>query len=82
MGFDEPRPIMGLATGGRLAAPVWGRMMMRLKRGRSSALDWPRPPEVMEGRVDPAGGLLLAEGCAPVGRGTARRELSCGRMLP
>jgi penicillin-binding protein 1A len=74
IGFDQRRPIMEKATGGRLAAPVWARMMLRLKRGKSSALDWRRPPDVVEGRVDPATGMLLAPGCRPWD-GTARREL-------
>lgn len=81
IGFDRRRPIMERATGGRLAAPVWARMMLRLKRGRSSALDWPRPPDVTEGRVDPSSGLLLAPGCRPWD-GTARRELFLSTNVP
>jgi penicillin-binding protein 1A len=81
IGFDERRPIMERATGGRLAAPVWARMMLRLKRGRSSALDWRRPADVMEGRVDPATGLLLAPGCRPWD-GSARRELFLAGNAP
>jgi penicillin-binding protein 1A len=81
IGFDKRRPIMERATGGRLAAPVWARMMLRLKRGRSSALDWPRPADVLEGRVDPASGLLLAEGCRPWD-GAARRELFLRNNAP
>jgi 1A family penicillin-binding protein len=81
IGFDRQRPIMERATGGRLAAPVWARMMLRLSQGRSSTLDWPRPPEVLEGRVDPASGLLLAPGCRPWD-GAARRELFLSSSAP
>jgi penicillin-binding protein 1A len=73
IGFDEQRPIMERATGGRLAAPVWARMMMRLSSSHSGP-EWPRPAEVMEGRVDPATGLMIASGCPPW-EGGARREL-------
>src|SRR6185437_9503750 len=30
IGFDQPRSIVPGATGGRLAAPVWGRIMRRV----------------------------------------------------
>jgi penicillin-binding protein 1A len=73
IGFDEQRPIMERATGGRLAAPVWARMMMRILPAKSGP-DWPRPAEVLEGRVDPATGLMVASGCPPWD-GVARREL-------
>jgi penicillin-binding protein 1A len=73
IGFDEQRPIMERATGGRLAAPVWARMMMRLASSKSGP-EWPRPAEVIEGRVDPATGLMIASGCPPW-EGVGRREL-------
>jgi membrane peptidoglycan carboxypeptidase len=78
VGFDDPRPIMGKATGGRLAAPVWARMMMRQSGGRG---EWPRPPEIMEAWVDPSSGMLLAPGCRPW-EGVARRELFIRGMAP
>jgi membrane carboxypeptidase/penicillin-binding protein len=73
IGFDEQRPIMERATGGRLAAPVWARMMMRLSSSKSGP-EWPRPAEVLEGRVDPETGLMIASGCPPWD-GVGRREL-------
>ncbi|MET0553864.1 MAG: PBP1A family penicillin-binding protein [Vicinamibacteria bacterium] len=73
IGFDEQRPIMERATGGRLAAPVWARMMMRLQSAKSGP-EWARPAEVLEGRVDPATGLMIASGCPPWD-GVGRREL-------
>jgi penicillin-binding protein 1A len=65
MGFDRQRPIMAKATGGRLAAPVWARLMSRIYAGRKAPAAWPMPAGVVEGLVDPQTGLLLASGCAP-----------------
>jgi penicillin-binding protein 1A len=80
IGFDQQRPIMERATGGRLAAPVWARMMMRSTSARTAA-DWPRPADVTEGRVDPATGFLIASGCPPWD-GVGRRELFLASYVP
>jgi penicillin-binding protein 1A len=80
IGFDEQRPIMERATGGRLAAPVWARMMMRLQSAQAGP-EWPRPAEVEEGRVDPATGLMIASGCPPWD-GVGRRELFLRPYVP
>ena len=61
IGFDRPQPIVEDATGGRLAAPVWARVM----REHATADAWPVPSGIVERRVDPASGLLLIEGCEP-----------------
>lgn len=74
VGFDRQRPIMARATGGRVAAPVWARFMLRLHQGRPAPADWPQPVNVVEGLVDPASGVLLAAGCRPW-NGVAYREL-------
>jgi penicillin-binding protein 1A len=37
IGFDQPRSIVAGATGGRLAAPVWGRIMRRSVPGGGGA---------------------------------------------
>jgi penicillin-binding protein 1A len=63
VGFDEPRPIMGAATGGRLAAPVWGRMMRRATAGRPAPTRWRAPENVVQAWVDFATGLPLAAEC-------------------
>ena len=65
MGFDEPRPIMGLATGARLAAPVWGRMMARAPAGFAPSSTWASPSTVVQAFIDPETGLPLSEGCRP-----------------
>src|SRR5256885_480448 len=60
IGFDRQREIMAKATGGRLAAPVWARLMMRLYAGRKPPAPWPMPAGVVQGVVDPDPGPLLA----------------------
>ena len=74
IGFDKPRPILEEATGGRLAAPVWGRMLARVYQGRPAPPPWKAPANVVSRPVDPATGLLIASGCSPQ-NGPARKEL-------
>jgi penicillin-binding protein 1A len=81
MGFDRTRPIMAKATGGRLAAPVWARLMTRIYAGRKPSAGWPMPAGVLEGMVDPQTGLLLASGCAPWS-GVAYKELFVQGAVP
>ena len=65
IGFDQPRPIGAIATGGRLSAPVWGRMMAAVAGKRAPKGAWPAPAGVVARRVDPATGLVLRDGCEP-----------------
>ncbi len=81
IGFDQPRRILPRATGGLLAAPVWGRMMARAARGGVGPNDWPRPADVAEYRVDPASGRILAPGCEPL-EGAAGQELFLAGLTP
>jgi penicillin-binding protein 1A len=81
VGFDDHRPIVERATGGRVAAPIWARMMLRYQRGRRSPSEWPRPSTVVEGWVDPGTGFLLAPGCRPTA-GAAYRELFARSWRP
>lgn len=74
IGFDKPRPILDRATGGELAAPVWGRMLARVYQGRSAPKPWTAPTDVIPHWVDPPTGLVIKEGCAPQ-HGFARPEL-------
>jgi penicillin-binding protein 1A len=60
IGFDQPAPILPGATGGGLAAPVWGRMMANA--GRSGG-EWDRPEGVVRLPYDPATGRAVASGC-------------------
>jgi penicillin-binding protein 1A len=74
IGFDKPQPIADEASGGRLAAPVWGRLLARATRSRPEPPAWTAPPGVVERSVDPATGLVLARGCRPTS-GKPYREL-------
>ncbi len=74
IGFDQPRSIGARASGGRLAGPVWGRMMARLYRARRPSEPWPLPRSVRVLPVDPATGLVVATECLPPG-GTRHREI-------
>jgi 1A family penicillin-binding protein len=65
IGFDQPRPILRTATGGGLAAPVWGRIARRFYDGRTAPDAWPMPPGVVQRMVDIDTGRPLAEGCQP-----------------
>jgi penicillin-binding protein 1A len=64
VGFDHPQRIVPGASGGRLAAPVWGRIMSRWYRGHEPPW-WPAPRNVVQHQVDPETGLILEEGCRP-----------------
>jgi 1A family penicillin-binding protein len=65
IGFDQPAPILPGATGGRLAAPVWGRMMAMAGR---SGVEWDPPEGVVRLSYDPVTGRAVASGCAGASR--------------
>ena len=65
IGFDRPQPIVRGASGGRLAAPVWGRIVRELYRHRQHPGGWAPPDGVVLAYVDAATGERIAEGCAP-----------------
>ena len=81
IGFDRPMPIVPRASGGRLAAPLWGRMMADVYGDRPMPPPWERPGDVVEREIDPASGLVLAEGCSPE-RGEARSEVFLESDIP
>ena len=81
IGFDRPRSIIEDATGGRLAAPVWGRVAQRFYEKRKPPEPWPMPEGVVARNVDPRSGLILKDGCAPRS-GQPRRELFLEEMQP
>ena len=63
IGFDQRQRILRGATGGEIAAPIWGRMMQRI--GASDG-GWSAPAGVEERTVDEMGSVVSA-GCAPQG---------------
>ncbi|HEX6133638.1 MAG TPA: PBP1A family penicillin-binding protein [Longimicrobiales bacterium] len=64
IGFDRRQRILRGATGGEIAAPVWGRVMRRVGTGGGG---WSPPGGVEQRTVDEMG-TVLAEGCVPQGR--------------
>src|SRR5256885_14716565 len=63
LGYDQPRSPGKSASGGRLAAPVVGRVLRTYYSRRIPPLPWVQPPE-LEGRQGD-----LASGGLAVGRG-------------
>ena len=63
MGFDHPRPLGPSATGGRLAAPLWGRVVAAWHKGKPAPAPW-QPPDGIEAHdVDLRSGGLAVGGC-------------------
>jgi membrane carboxypeptidase/penicillin-binding protein len=74
IGFDNPKPIVPGATGGKLAAPVWGRIFRRATVNRAASHEWLAPEQINDAVVDASTGLVLETGCRPQ-RGPAVHEL-------
>ncbi len=81
IGFDQPRPIVEDATGGKVAAPLWASIIRRAHAGRPLPKPWAKPKGVVERSVDPATGLVLKDGCSPL-QGEPFRELFLEDNLP
>jgi membrane peptidoglycan carboxypeptidase/polyhydroxyalkanoate synthesis regulator phasin len=71
IGFDQPKPVAGNASGSA-AAYAWGRMMNRIER--HDQVDWEMPEHVIRVNIDPSTGYALEDGCAPR-NGPATTEL-------
>jgi penicillin-binding protein 1A len=82
LGFDERRTIMPKATGGRLAAPAWARIMSRIYKERPRPEGWARPSDVVDATVDSLTGFVLAAGCQSPAGGTAYREVFLNGTMP
>jgi penicillin-binding protein 1A len=63
IGFDRRQRILRGATGGEIAAPVWGRIMRRISSGGAG---WSAPAGVEQRTVDEMGSVVSA-GCVPQG---------------
>jgi penicillin-binding protein 1A len=81
IGFDRTQQILPRATGGRLAAPVWARIMQRFYRNHPWPRPWAQPEGIVAAAVDPATGLALAPGCLPL-TGAPYREIFIASMVP
>jgi 1A family penicillin-binding protein len=67
IGFDRRTTIVARASGGTLAAPVWGRVMRHVAAGGG----WTPPPGIETLEVDMAGNVMQ-QGCVTYGE--VRRE--------
>ncbi|HSJ25963.1 MAG TPA: penicillin-binding transpeptidase domain-containing protein, partial [Longimicrobiales bacterium] len=68
IGLDKRARILRGATGGEIAAPLWGRIM---KQFPASGSGWSPPSGVEQGQVDDMGNAVAA-GCTP--QGATRQE--------
>jgi penicillin-binding protein 1A len=75
IGLDRRQRILRGATGGEIAAPVWGRIMQRFA---TSSPGWRAPAGVEQRTVDEMG-TVIAEGCVPQG-GTRTEYFISGTM--
>lgn len=65
IGFDGDGALPAGASGGSVAAPVWGRIAARVHEPRTEAYWAPAPSDVTWAEVDPATGMVLRPGCRP-----------------
>jgi len=65
MGFDRPQAILAAASGGGLAAPVWGRVVADHYRRHPAPAPWNAPPDVQVRRIDRRSGMLATPYCPP-----------------
>jgi membrane carboxypeptidase/penicillin-binding protein len=63
-GYDEPRPLGGGASGGRLAAPAWAEFFQA--GWKEKGLDWAPPAGLVRRTVDADNGQLATEWCPRV----------------
>jgi 1A family penicillin-binding protein len=63
-GLDRPQTIVREASGGTIAAPVWGRMMSRISRGGG---EFSMPRGVVTETVDRVTGYVVDPACPPQG---------------
>ena len=62
-GFDNPAPISGDASGGRLAAPAWAEFYINGWRESAPSTAWNPPPGMSMRIIDPTTGYLATEWC-------------------
>jgi penicillin-binding protein 1A len=67
MGFDTPTQIVRGASGGTLAAPVWGRIMKRVYQDREMPAPWAPPAGVQTAQVEVGTGRVVGTTCPATG---------------
>ncbi len=65
LGFDRPQRILQGASGGRLAAPVWGRVVADFYQNRPAPPAWVAPADLIAVEVDRESGHLPTSACPP-----------------
>jgi penicillin-binding protein 1A len=63
LGFDRPATILPNASGGALAAPVWGDFMARAYRDREPEGYWAPPASLQQVAVDLGSGFRATRNC-------------------
>ncbi len=63
LGFDRPQRILTNASGGGLAAPVWGRVLADHYTRHPAPARWAPPLDVAPVEIDRASGKLATESC-------------------
>lgn len=63
LGFDRPQAILADASGGGLAAPVWGRVVADYYQRHTPPAPWNAPPDVQVREVDRRTGKLATPYC-------------------
>ncbi len=63
LGFDRPQRILTSASGGGLAAPVWGRVLADHYSRRPAPARWAPPTDVVPVEIDRHSGKLASESC-------------------
>jgi penicillin-binding protein 1A len=82
MGFDQPHTIVPGASGGTLAAPVWGRIVRNLYGHRRNPGGWGVPSGVVQRMVDAVTGDVLGDGCPPASGRSYREVFLSGAEPP
>ena len=65
LGFDEPKRILRGASGGGIAAPVWGRVVADYYRSHPVPAAWSPPAGLLAVEIDRESGQLAAPECPP-----------------
>lgn len=65
LGFDRPTTILPNASGGRIAAPIWGEFIAEAYRGREPAGEWAPPASLTRVAVDAGTGYRATNNCPP-----------------
>ncbi len=63
LGFDRPQRILTNASGGGLAAPVWGKVLAHYYQSHGAPTAWTPPADLVAVSIDRHSGKLAGGGC-------------------